>query len=109
MRFLRFSSLASLALAFAACSSSTNSSLDNGTFTAPASVTQGQTFQASFTPNTPSLYPHVEVLPVSTAYITVVPGGFKASTSLTGNPALYAIANGQVLGYVTVEITGTSK
>jgi hypothetical protein len=114
MRSSRLQSLRALALvlcvlsalsALAACSSS-DSTLDNGTFTAPASVTVGQVFQATYVATTPSVYPDIKVLPVSTDYIGYADAGPGFVAKLPGPyPALYAISGDQVLGYAMIEIT----
>jgi hypothetical protein len=98
--------LGALAVGSLDCSSSNGGNgalLGNGTFTAPASVKVGQYFTASFVADSPTAYPDVRVLPVSTDFIAVQgPGGFVALR--TGSPALYAISGTTVLDYQTVTV-----
>jgi hypothetical protein len=109
MQFRRFSFLATAAVAALgaiglACTSSPGSELDNGTFTAPTSVVQGQTFQASYAANTPTVYPDIKVVPVSTALIGYPDAGPGFVGERPGQAALYAISGGLVLGYQTITV-----
>jgi len=112
MQSLRFLSCACLLGALAVgsldCSSSNsgNGVLGNGTFTLPASVTVGTHFTASFVANSPTVYPNVQVLPVSTDFIAVEgPGSFVAlRTGSSYGPALYAISGTTVLDYASIDV-----
>jgi hypothetical protein len=115
MQFLRLFSCAAVASALvattASCSSGPGSTFNNGTFTAPSQVTVGQAFTASYVANTPSVYPNVQVLPVSTAYIQSVAGAptsFKAQ-AVPGQAWLYAVSGGELLDYRMITIVGASQ
>jgi ABC-type glycerol-3-phosphate transport system substrate-binding protein len=98
-----------LSVCLCGCSSSgsSNGALDNGTFTVPAVVTVDAGFSATYVAKNARAYPDIKVLPVSTDYIADGDAGLKALR--TGSPALYAISNGQVLDYVTVEVVEPAK
>jgi hypothetical protein len=112
MHSLRFLSCAGLLGALVIgnldCSSSNSGNgvlTGNGTFTLPASVTVGEHFTASFVAQSPTAYPNVQVLPVSTDFIAVEgPGSFVALR--TGSPAsyLYAISGTTVLDYAPITV-----